>query len=285
VVAYAAACVHGAEAAAAKLPLGKVHSYEFLGTLGLRLSASGADLGARGASVVTSDVVEYRRELNLESAIATVRFQSGACMYERSVFISSPDQVLALHLNGSCAFDAVFSLSRRDGQSSVGGLVRGTAANTPSSTSLPHLLGRAISIVGSTSRDGVAFGAVLALVASQSDTPMEDEGGEDEDGGANVDTQTVDESGDDDEERRARSDLVHEWLQLLFRRELYSGRNSRDSLQRGRFGPSGLGCRKLLVLLPHNFLGTRSAGVFSVRGYRACLGVGPDISQGFRASA
>ena len=32
----------------------------------------------------------------------------------------------------------------------------------------------------------------------------------DEDGGANVDTQTVDESGDDDEERRARSELVQE---------------------------------------------------------------------------
>ena len=63
----------GAEAAAAKLPLGKVHSYEFLGTLGLRLSASGAELGAR------ADVVEYRRVLDLESAIATVRFQSGAC--------------------------------------------------------------------------------------------------------------------------------------------------------------------------------------------------------------
>eukprot|EP00900_Chrysochromulina_parva_P012870 jgi/Chrpa1/21584/Chrysochromulina_OHIO_Genome00003790-RA len=34
--------------------------------------------------------------------------------------------------------------------------------------------------------------------------------GKDEDGGANVDTQTVDESGDDDEERRARSELVQE---------------------------------------------------------------------------
>ena len=155
-----------------------MHSYEFLGTLGLRLSASGAELGAR------ADVVEYRRVLDLESAIATVRFQSGACTYERSVFVSSPDQVLALHLNGSCAFDAVFSLSRRDGQGSVGGLVRGAAADTPSSTTLPSLSGRPrspdeggnqspsesttlpslsgrpISIVGTTSRDGVAFGAV-----------------------------------------------------------------------------------------------------------------------------
>jgi alpha-L-fucosidase 2 len=43
----------------------------------------------------------YRRALDLDSAIATTRFTSGATRHVREVFASAPDQVIVLHLRAS----------------------------------------------------------------------------------------------------------------------------------------------------------------------------------------
>jgi alpha-L-fucosidase 2 len=43
----------------------------------------------------------YRRTLDLDSAIATTRFASGAARHVREVFASAPDQVIVLHLRAS----------------------------------------------------------------------------------------------------------------------------------------------------------------------------------------
>ena len=43
-------------------------------------------------------VGEYRRELDLNSAIATVRYKQGGALYAREAWISAPDQVLAVRL-------------------------------------------------------------------------------------------------------------------------------------------------------------------------------------------
>ena len=43
----------------------------------------------------------YRRTLDLDSAIATTRFTSGAARHVREVFASAPDQVIVLHLRAS----------------------------------------------------------------------------------------------------------------------------------------------------------------------------------------
>jgi alpha-L-fucosidase 2 len=43
----------------------------------------------------------YRRTLDLDSAVATTRFTSGAARHVREVFASAPDQVIVLHLKAS----------------------------------------------------------------------------------------------------------------------------------------------------------------------------------------
>jgi len=44
-------------------------------------------------------VTDYRRELDLESAVARVHFGKGGCRFERQVFSSKPDEVLVIQLN------------------------------------------------------------------------------------------------------------------------------------------------------------------------------------------
>jgi alpha-L-fucosidase 2 len=46
-----------------------------------------------------TDVNDYRRDLDLDTAIAQVRFTSGGVTYTREVFCSAPDQVLLVRLN------------------------------------------------------------------------------------------------------------------------------------------------------------------------------------------
>jgi alpha-L-fucosidase 2 len=72
------------KAVGASLPFG---SYQTLGDLRIKLVVAGA--GAPTA---------YRRELNLDSAIATTTFTLGEARYTREVFSSHPDQVLAVRL-------------------------------------------------------------------------------------------------------------------------------------------------------------------------------------------
>ena len=48
-----------------------------------------------------ADVTNYRRELNLDTAIATTTFQSGQTTYTREVFSSFPDQLIVIRCNAS----------------------------------------------------------------------------------------------------------------------------------------------------------------------------------------
>ena len=59
------------------------------------------------------DARDYRRELDLETAIASVRFAAGGTAYRREVFASHPDQVIVVHLaaDGGRALDFEASLS------------------------------------------------------------------------------------------------------------------------------------------------------------------------------
>ncbi len=63
--------------------------YQTLGTLHLAFTGAGGE------------VRDYRRELDLERAIATVRFRRGGVTFQRELFISAPDQVLVLRLTAS----------------------------------------------------------------------------------------------------------------------------------------------------------------------------------------
>lgn len=118
--------IRAAERAAAGIAAGKVHSYEFLGSIGLELAPSACITGdgeAGGASggglrcARPPAVSAYRRQLDLESALASVSFTAGACGFERHAIISSVDDVLVLRLNASCEFDALINLERRDERS------------------------------------------------------------------------------------------------------------------------------------------------------------------------
>jgi alpha-L-fucosidase 2 len=67
------------------------------------------------------DIRNYRRELDIEKAVATVTYTSGNTTYTREVFSSAPDQVLVIHLTadrpGSVSFTS--HLSRQGNRASV----------------------------------------------------------------------------------------------------------------------------------------------------------------------
>ena len=63
-------------------------SYQPLGDLGLLLDLEG-------------DVHDYRRHLDLDTAVATTRFVVGDTLLQRDVFASSKDQVLVVHLSAN----------------------------------------------------------------------------------------------------------------------------------------------------------------------------------------
>src|SRR5216683_4516157 len=46
-------------------------------------------------------VTNYRRELNLNDAVATVQFNRGGVKFSREMFSSAPDQVMVLHLSAN----------------------------------------------------------------------------------------------------------------------------------------------------------------------------------------
>ncbi|HEV7993933.1 MAG TPA: glycoside hydrolase family 95 protein [Gemmatimonadaceae bacterium] len=68
------------------------------------------DLRLDVPEVIPSQVADYRRALDLDSAIATTRFRSGGVTFTRQVFASHPDQVIVIRLSadrpGSVTFTA-----------------------------------------------------------------------------------------------------------------------------------------------------------------------------------
>ncbi|WP_347304569.1 glycoside hydrolase family 95 protein (plasmid) [Croceibacterium sp. TMG7-5b_MA50] len=69
-------------------------SYQSLGDLWLDI-----------ADINETDVTEYRRTLDLDSAVATTRFVAGGRRFVREVFSSHPDQVLVVRITGDAPFD------------------------------------------------------------------------------------------------------------------------------------------------------------------------------------
>jgi alpha-L-fucosidase 2 len=95
--------------AGANLPFG---SYQTLGDLKIKL------VGAAGTAT------NYRRELNLDSAIATTTFQLGGVRHTREVFASHPDQVVVIRLSadapGRLSFDVTLSRPAAAATTAVG---------------------------------------------------------------------------------------------------------------------------------------------------------------------
>lgn len=46
----------------------------------------------------SNDVSDYRRSLNIEAGVATIRYRSGDATYQREVFVSYPDRVIVIRL-------------------------------------------------------------------------------------------------------------------------------------------------------------------------------------------
>lgn len=72
----------------------------------------------------TTDYQDYRRELDIESAIASCVFTSGGVRYRREVFASFPDQVIVMRLTadrpGSLSFTARYETPHRPSKHNVG---------------------------------------------------------------------------------------------------------------------------------------------------------------------
>ncbi|MFN7931919.1 MAG: glycoside hydrolase family 95 protein [Bryobacteraceae bacterium] len=88
-------------------------SYQMLANLVLRMQhAPGEAMG-------------YRRELDLRTALATVRYERGGVRYTREVFGSAPDEVIAIRMRasrkGAVAFDAMLQREERGTVSADGG--------------------------------------------------------------------------------------------------------------------------------------------------------------------
>ena len=73
-------------------------SYQTLGDLRMRFRIDG-------------DIEGYRRELDLDAAVARTRFTAGGIAFERQVFSSAPDQVLVVRLSSDSPGQVSFDLS------------------------------------------------------------------------------------------------------------------------------------------------------------------------------
>ena len=91
------------------LPYG---SFQLLGNLRLRFSTSSAD------------VANYRRDLDLTTAVARVEYEQDGVKYRREAFISAPDQVMVVRLTadrpGQISFDATMDRPERFAVTSAG---------------------------------------------------------------------------------------------------------------------------------------------------------------------
>ncbi len=114
----------------------------------------------------------YRRELNIDEAIARVRFQGGATTFTREVFASAPDQAVVVRLAkngpGKIAFRATLS-RERDAVSHPGGrdrlVMEGQALPDPRSERQ-----------AGERRTGVRFAAALQAIATGGRVTVEDDG-------------------------------------------------------------------------------------------------------------
>jgi len=73
--------------------------YQTLGDLRLRFAGG----TARG----------YRRELDLQNAVARVEYEIGGVRHTRTAWVSAPDDVIVVHLQGRCSFEVALTRAER----------------------------------------------------------------------------------------------------------------------------------------------------------------------------
>ncbi|HEX5324164.1 MAG TPA: glycoside hydrolase family 95 protein, partial [Capsulimonadaceae bacterium] len=100
----------------------------------------------------SGDVTDYRRELDLNTAIARTTYQAGGMTFHREVFASAPDQVIVARFTADKPGSLAFHMNLNSPQQSI------TAANGPNTLILSGKSGDNKGIVGS-----VGF-AILARV-------------------------------------------------------------------------------------------------------------------------
>jgi alpha-L-fucosidase 2 len=93
---------------------GQYGCYQVLGDLHLSFQSGDTNL----------PVTNYRRELDLNDAVAGVQFHRGGVEFNREMFVSAPDQVMVLHLTadrpGQISFDAQLDRPERFGTTGDG---------------------------------------------------------------------------------------------------------------------------------------------------------------------
>lgn len=101
---------------------------------------------------------EYRRFLNLDDAVAQVHFRSGSSSFQREVFASHPDKILAIRLTSSKPGQISFRMS-------FGNNILPSTISTDGTNTL-ILNGHAWETMHSTGHDGVALQIRAAVIAS-----------------------------------------------------------------------------------------------------------------------
>ena len=46
------------------------------------------------------NAVDYRRDLNMETGVASVTYRCGDTLFTRQIFVSYPDRIMAVHIAG-----------------------------------------------------------------------------------------------------------------------------------------------------------------------------------------
>ena len=88
---------HGADAEAQRMQGHHTQSYLCLGDLWLAFPPATPG-GVAAAGALGAPVEDYRRELDLDTAIATVHYRLGGITYRREALVSAPDGVLVLRI-------------------------------------------------------------------------------------------------------------------------------------------------------------------------------------------
>lgn len=91
------------------------------------------------------NVTDYRRDLDLDSAIATVTYRSGGVDFRREVFASFPDQVIVVHISADESGKVSFSAK----------------LDTPHKSARTHQARNALALDGQVEAGGVRFEAML----------------------------------------------------------------------------------------------------------------------------
>jgi len=104
---------------------------------------------------------DYRRELDLDSAFATTRYEVGGVTYTREVLASYPDNVIAIRLTAN-----------RPGALTFG--VRLDSPHKSSATTVPPAGAPRLELAGEVEPDGMRFAATLRVLADGGTTRAED---------------------------------------------------------------------------------------------------------------